>query len=327
MEENMRRLTRFLTVTLFLAFPVLSVAADGWLGVYTQTVDPDLKEAFRLESDYGVIINHVVDNSPADEAGLKQGDIIISLDGTKLTGSDQLSEMIRKYQKGDQVKMTVLRKGKELTLTATIGVRDDDDALALLEKSKSPKPYKKSFSYYYDKSSLSNSYIGINLESLNAQLGEYFGVKDGEGALVTEVIDESPAQKAGLKAGDVIVSIDGKPVKSPSDVQKAIRKKDKGDKATIGILREKKNMEMAVEIEERSAFSFDMPDIVIPDVPGLDNFDFHYLPKMKGLYHGDFDDDIPSMEGLEESMKQLQEQMQKLQEQMEEMRLKSEQKD
>ncbi len=323
----MKRLTKFLTVVLFLAFPALSVAADGWLGVYSQTVDPDLKEAFHLESDYGVIINHVVDDSPADNAGLKQGDIIVSIDGTKLTGSDQLSEMIRKYQKGDQVKMKVLRKGKELTLTAAIGVRDDDDAVTMMGKGKSPKAYKKSLSYFYDKSSFSNSYIGINLESLNAQLGEYFGVKDGEGALVTEVIDDSPARKAGLKAGDVIVSIDSEPVKSPSDIQKAIRKKDKGDKVTIGVLREKRNLEMAVEIDERPEFSFDMPNIVIPDVPGLDNFDFHYLPKMKGLYHGDFDDNLPSMEGLKESMKQLQEQMKILQKQMEEMRLKSEDKD
>jgi C-terminal processing protease CtpA/Prc len=328
----MRKFSTILTGILLLSLSLL--AADlsaktergGWLGVYTQTVDEDLKEAFKLESGEGVVVTMVIPESPADEADIKQGDIIIAFDGVKLTDADQLAESVGKHAPGDEVEIKFLHKGKEKTATVIIGSRDDLKAdNIIIGKTSKPNIITKKF--VQSKSSLSTSYLGVNLESLNSQLGEYFGVKDGEGALITMVTEDSPAQKAGLKAGDVIIEIDGKPVEEPSDVQKAIRGKQKGEKVSLTLMREKNRIMLAAELEEAPA-DFASPDdfVWIPDdddLPDIDLYNLPSMPHMKWLYRGNFDDKIPDMEELQRELQELKTQMKEMMEQFKEMRRES----
>jgi C-terminal processing protease CtpA/Prc len=135
---------------------------------------------------------------------------------------------------------------------------NDKDIKVLLEKGKRPQ-------------------IGVMIEDLNDQLGEYFGVKDGEGVLVKEVIEDSPAEKAGIKAGDVIIRAEGKDVDDGNELRKVISKKEFGDKVQITVLREKKKKDFSVELSEEFSsydfphtysYSYNMPEVI--DIPNIE---------------------------------------------------------
>ncbi len=314
-----------LLLTLFISSLLLSASAsanDAWLGVYTQTVDKDLKEAFDLDAEKGVIIKNVVPNSPADEAGLRQGDVILTIDKISLADADQLTQIIQGHQSGDEIDMTVSRRGKEKQVAITLGEKDDSDRAIILDNNIwSPRAYSKSHQYYRE--AMTNTYIGVTLESLNKQLGEYFGVKDGNGVLISEIQKDSPAEKAGLRAGDVITAIDGSPVDEVSEVREAVSDKKEGESMDLTILRDKREQKIAVQVEEApdnyGAFfmpgNFNWDDLVI-DIPPVPK-----VPKMKGLYRGYYDDDESfdagqfrqEMDKLRDEMKRLQEELQHLQ--------------
>ncbi|MCX6826579.1 MAG: PDZ domain-containing protein [candidate division Zixibacteria bacterium] len=326
----MKRVLLFALLVILMALPLWATSPDNekviiessgaWLGVYTQSVDEDLKDAFKLETDRGVIINQVVPNSPADKAGLKQGDIILSLDGDSVITPEQLAELVGKHNPNDAVKIKVIRKNKQETITATLGSREDESApkfnggrIAL------PRVFSKS--YGFKQNVMADRYtcptgrrVGVTLQSLNSQLGDYFGVKDGQGALITEVIEDSPAKKAGLKAGDVITNIDTDRIEDPGDVQDLIARAKKGDKLTLTLLREKKEIVLAVEVAEspdKSAAVFKSK------LPKFDKY-FSFDPWAKGSIPGEIDDSDSGMEEIQESIKQLQKQMEELQRQFNE---------
>ena len=115
-----------------LAVAVVGFSADAkpksaWMGVYTQTVDDDLAEAFDLKADYGAIVNEVVKGSPADEAGLQEDDIIIKFNGDRVWDSRELTDFVRDHNPGDQVTVTVLRDGAEQELSLTLDRRRASD--------------------------------------------------------------------------------------------------------------------------------------------------------------------------------------------------------
>jgi serine protease Do len=292
--------------------------SDAWFGVYTQTIDPDLKEAFNLDSDYGVIIKMVVPDSPADKAGVRQGDIILRFDGKKVGTAEDLVDFVGAREPGDEVDVRVIRKGKEIVLTAELGKRDyyekyDDD----LRKYSAAVPRTLLKTYKFDKFSFADTYVGVTLENLNTQLGEYFGVRDGKGALIVEVIPESPAEKAGLKAGDVIVKIDGKEVDELSDVKDVVSSSKKGDRLKLMVLRDRQEKEFTLEVEE-TPDDFDFlggwtPDYIFDD-------DYLFVPRMKGLFRGNFEDRLFDREELEKSIEELKREMKNLRRELDDLK-------
>ncbi|PKK83604.1 MAG: hypothetical protein CVT49_07560 [candidate division Zixibacteria bacterium HGW-Zixibacteria-1] len=316
-----------LVIALTVAVLTLSAAAwagpnnDAWMGIYTQTVDPDLKEAFNLDSDHGVVVKMVVPDSPADRAGLKQGDIILMLDDQKLVDADDLVVYVQNRRPGDKVNVEVNRQGVAKTIEVQLGQRDNySDDRDYLFNSPNPAPHSFSRTYKFYDSKYADSYIGVTLQSLNAQLGEYFGVADGKGALITEVMPDSPAGKAGLKAGDVVVAVDGGAIGDPSDVQKAVTAKNEGDKIEVKVIRDRGEKQFAFEVEKSPDTFQPFGNFWVPD----NDEDMIFLPRMKGLFQGDFDQGIPDMKELQEQMKQLQEELKKMQDNMNEMQKKHE---
>jgi len=316
-----RSLTILLASAVALALMAgIGVAGTKWqpkayMGVYTQTVDSELAEAFDLDQDYGAIVNRVARKSPADEAGIQKDDIIISFDGRKVLGSNELTELVRDRQPGDDIKVVVMREGKEQELTITLG------------KTKRRNAYSRALTPYFEGLDLLHAradrpYMGVSMSNLSEQLGEYFGVAEGEGALITEIEKDSPAEQAGLKAGDVIVTIGDEKVFDPADVTEIIGEMEPGDRAEVAVIRDRKGQTVTVELAERERDEDDMLgqffDLRAPDIAPFEV----YIPKSRSLWHSYDSDDSPLLdaESYREEMDKMQQELKELKQQLEEMR-------
>ncbi len=287
-------------------------SGKAWLGVYTQAVDDELTEAFDLPVSHGVIVNRVVKDSPADKAGLNEDDIIIRFDGSKITDADELVEMVGEDQPGDEVAVTVMRGDDELELEVTLGERPGGSKSVWITKN----PKKEDFFFSFDYNEY--PYMGVSLLDLTRQLGDYFGIDKGRGALITDVIKDSPAAAAGLKAGDVIVAIDGDEVFDTEDVEDLIEDKKAGDKVEVSVIRNKEQKKFTVEVTENE----EAPEAYYFKQFYGPNFGFT-LPKMKGKFHdliptpGQYDDALGE---YQEEMKKLKKELKSLREEMQELR-------
>ena len=296
---------------LLTAAPVMAEKSEkAWLGVYLQDINRDLKEAMDLESKRGALIAGVVEDSPAEEAGIEEEDVIVEFDGEKVRGSSSLTKLVKKRSPGDEITITLVRDGKEKSIKVVLGKSpkeslyfsfDDEPYLDMAKKLKSPGVY--SFNW------TSGSRIGVKVQGFSEQLGEYFGVEDAEGVLVTEVEDDMPAQKAGLKAGDVIVEADGEEVDDTQELREIISEKEEGEKVEIKVIRDRKAQTFSVEVEEDAATDF-------------------YSQAMKLKIHPD-KPDVPELiwkqkldSELEDEMEELKKELEELKKEMQELRKK-----
>ncbi len=257
-------------------------SSKAWLGVYLESVDYDISEDYDLSVNYGAFIARVIDDSPAEEAGLKDGDVVIKMDGKKITDSDDLIDFIDDKINGDEITLTIIRDNDEKKLDVTLGrnssrrwsynkspriivYSDDDDDHDFdfnfdfdhdfdfdFDDNHGRKYYQFGHNNRYNKN---HGYIGVHLSELNKQLGEYFGVKKGRGVLISEVVEDSPAEKAGLKAGDVIIKANDEKVYDSQDLIEIISDLDEGDKVNIKIIRDRKEKEFTIEVADSDDFS------------------------------------------------------------------------
>lgn len=302
----------------------LSVPADAgkkhrastWLGIYMQDIDEDMAEAFDLETDKGVIVDDVIDDSPADDAGLRSNDVIISFGGNEIADIDDLNSKMRDYSPGDEVEVKVLRRGKERSYTVELGrERDRNRSYSFqFDDRKWNIPGLQGFSNWTDDR---GGYLGVITMELSDQLMDYFDTRFG--VLVTEVEEDSPAEEAGLKAGDVILNVDRERVDSPGDLQEVIRDHEEGDKIEIVVVRKGEEMTISATLDEADDYSYGgnyllgVPSIQslpsLPSLPGLDNY---YL----GIDEDDFDDIEIDMEELREELKVLQQELKVIKEKL-----------
>ncbi len=170
------------------------------------------------EDDKGAKVTDVTDNSAADKAGLKEGDVIIRVDDTKIENHDQLSKAISKHKPEEKVTIVYLRDGKEQKSTATLGKTTFSGSYSMPRMAPTPD-----MSFNFDNGGQSYYYSSRGRIGLRAQ-----DTEDGKGVKVLDVSDESLAEKAGLKEGDIITEFDGKPINSADDLASAARaSKDK----------------------------------------------------------------------------------------------------
>lgn len=217
----------------------------------------------------GVVVEDVVRNGPAENAGVKESDVITDFDGERVRSARQFSRLVEETPAGRAVKMTVLRNGQRVTLdvkpearqfgrvmpiTPRIPEMPDMSNLELrirpqmesLERQLRDLPEITAFAEAYD---WGNGRLGVQVQNLNEQLASYFGVKHG--ALVASVGKDSAAAKAGLKAGDVITSVNGTAVENPNDLRRALRDAGEGKEFTIDVMRDRKPLSLKGKIEPR----------------------------------------------------------------------------
>ncbi|MFH2055559.1 MAG: PDZ domain-containing protein [bacterium] len=252
-----------LTLSLVLAAFGVAQAETPWLGIYMQNITDELAEAFDLSVTNGVLINNVVYGSPAQKAGIERGDVILAWGDQKIRDTDRLSDLVADSKVGDKVDLLVLRDGKE-----------KDIAVEIAEQQWPHYTINNSDKFLTAFDGAFNGGIGVSIQALTGDLGEYFGVADGAGALITEVHEDTPAAKAGLKAGDVIVAVDGHKVETPSDVRELLAEHEEGEQAELTVVRERQEQTFAVEVEDLGIY-------------GLGSLDFSKLPQLRKLdrYH------------------------------------------
>jgi serine protease Do len=244
--------------------PVVFFGDEGasWLGVETEEVTPDKMKELKLPAERGVVLGSIVPDSPAAKAGLKQNDVITEIDGERVEGDVQFRRMIHEIPAGRSVQFTVWRDGRAQTIGVTLG-KSDEGANAWfrtaprafsfqLPKMEMPPmpdaPEAPGMDWGYGVIAGARPRLGIDAEDLSGQLGAYFGTPEGEGVLVREVNAGSAAEKAGVKSGDVITSLDGDRIRSLGDLREKLADKREDKTVKLGILRNKSEMSVTVEL-------------------------------------------------------------------------------
>lgn len=235
------------------------VEGGGFLGVYGEDITNENMGRYRLNQARGVGVTRVIQNSPAEKAGLRKDDVILRLDGENVTSVRKLNRLVAEIAPDHSVRITISRNGAEQELTATIGKRNNSSFTGELF-GREPRVWKwegplvdrdnllhnnGDLSFLFNNSRR----IGVNTVQLTKQLADYFGVTAGRGVLVTAVIDDGPAAKAGVKAGDVITAVDGEEIDSPGDLSRVISRKKEGE-VSLTVIRNKSQQTIRVTPRE-----------------------------------------------------------------------------
>ena len=236
------------------AADIFSIGNGSRLGVTIRDVDSE--DAKGKTQPSGVVIESVDEDSPAAKAGLKQNDVVVEFDGERVRSVRQFTRLVSETPSGRSVTANVMRDGSRVSITVT--PRDgsnfrflEGEAFEALRPfatrppavvsrparplTTTPTPLPPAFESFVWRSS---NRLGITTGDLSPQLRDYFGAK--EGVLVTSVEDNSAASKAGVKAGDVVTSINGQNVETPADVRRELGRIDPGEEFSIGVVRDKK---------------------------------------------------------------------------------------
>jgi len=231
------------------------IAGGSFLGVYAEDVSKENMGRYNVREVRGVGITQVVKDSPAEKAGLRKDDVILRFDGENVTSVRKLNRLVSEVAPDQSVRLAISRSGSEQEVSVTIGKRNESinagegfralqglpDLRGLMTpeapggnvwKWEGPEQGGDGMVFSFG----NNRRIGVSTMQLTKQLAEYFGVAEGQGVLVTSVAEDSPAAKAGIKAGDVITAIDGEKVDGAGDVARGINKKKEGD-VTLTVIR------------------------------------------------------------------------------------------
>src|SRR6202140_4582266 len=257
-------------------------SSEGWgsgsyLGVDTRDVTSDRLAPLHLKDERGVEVTMVDQDAPAGKAGLKENDVILTLNGSDVQSVEQLRRMIRETPPGRVVTLGISRSGEPMTIKVELADR------------------KKNYSYHFGPDGKdfkfnmptmpampvmpdmdlpvsivvvhSSARSGLMVENLTPHLGDFFGAKNGQGVLVRSVEKGSRADKAGFRAGDVIVKINGEPIRDSGDFSHALRSR-KDNTASISVIRDKKEQTLTITLPERkqSDLFHESLEVQIPEI-------------------------------------------------------------
>jgi serine protease Do len=256
----------------------------AYLGVDITDITKERLSALKLKEEQGVEVTMVDQDAPAGKAGVKEHDVILAINGTSVESGAQLRRVIRETPPGRIISLNVSRDGQPLSLKVQLADRRKTMAWGPKEKefkfampAVPPVPeFDVPVSVVVVHSSMRS---GLMVENLTPQLGEFFGVKNGGGVLVRSVEKGSRAEKAGIRAGDVVVRVDKEGVQDTSDFTRALRARG-GNSVTLGILRDKREQTLTLTLPERKESgalldgeneSVEMPDIDVEAFDGLED--------------------------------------------------------
>ncbi|MFP7754118.1 DegQ family serine endoprotease [Thermodesulfobacteriota bacterium B35] len=180
----------------------------GWLGVVIQDLDEDLAKSFGLDRAQGALVSEVSDNSPAAKAGLRQGDVLVAYNGTPLTNVADLRNKVAMTAPGTRVTMELIRDGHKKKVEVTIGEQPSDFSTRVrMSSAESPL-----------------AAMGLTLQDLTPELADQFGYKVNQGVLVAGVAPDSPAERVGMQAGQLIEEVNKQRVRNLRELKKVLKR-------------------------------------------------------------------------------------------------------
>jgi serine protease Do len=217
----------------------------GFMGVSVGDLTPDLMAAFGFPSGTkGALVQNVVPRGPAAKAGVEAGDLIVALNGKPVDSAGAVTRGVALVPPGQKVEVTVLRKGQKKDLAFNVAQRPEDEGVAQRGESADDDEGGG------DKAKTQK--LGVSLAPMTPEVARELGVSGGEqGVVVTNVVDGGPAERAGMRRGDVILEVNRQPVKQPDDVKSAISKMKAGDMALLRVKRGDQAVFLAVPVGGR----------------------------------------------------------------------------
>lgn len=296
----------------------------GFLGVYLGDKAETCIGESKSSAGQGACVEGVVENGPAEKAGIEKGDVIVRVNGETVEDSDDLRGFIRKTHPGDKVMVVVKRQGKEKTFTVTMGEPDDEGLFSWVKPFVYGAPHSLRKKLIMEMSD--RPWMGIEMQRLSDQLREYFKVKDG-GVLISSVVEDSPAEKAGLKAGDVIVKIDDEEVENRRDVINTLKEKEAGDEISVTVIRNGKKKQKRVTLAESPHQGIEKYGYGDNDDDEIDIFcpdDLRGSEALKFYRAKDFDDFLKDLDvNINSDVKKLQKEIDQLKSEIESLKEKS----
>jgi serine protease Do len=204
----------------------------GYLGVSIQTLTPSLAQALKLESRQGALVSDVLPKSPAEQAGIERGDVIMTFNGKAVNNSRDLAATVAAMPVGEDTEVLVLREGREKTLSLTVGTLPNDAPM-----SEAP-----------ENDLSSRGQWGMQLQNLTPEMARAQGLDDSQGVGVAGVQPDSPAAEAGLRPGDILVQVNRRAVGSIDDVKAAMAAND-SDQLLLLVKRQQGNLFVALSKE------------------------------------------------------------------------------
>jgi serine protease Do len=202
----------------------------GWLGVMIQKITPELKDKLDLEGERGALVADVTSGGPAHKAGIERGDVIISFDGKDIMEMNELPYIVASTPVGKVAKLEVIRKGKKISLEVKIG--------KLKEEQVGEEPAE------------ARSDLGMSVDEITPELARQFGLPEESGLVVVQVENNSPAEEAGIRGGDIIIEIDQEPMEVIDEYSKKIRRYKKGDTILFLVKRREATLYLTLNVWE-----------------------------------------------------------------------------
>jgi C-terminal processing protease CtpA/Prc len=209
---------------------IVTSGDSGWLGVRLEDVTAQKARDLKLPGEFGALVTEVESQSPASKAGIQVNDVLVDFAGDKVRSVAEIRRLIRETPAGREVPVEIVRNGDRRSLRVTLQTRPEGSgeyhglSMPPMEIRPEIRIPPHAFEFPMDRfwNRRDGVRLGIRGQDLTPQLADYFGVKQGKGALVAEVEKGSPAEKAGLRAGDCIVRVDSRDVASVEDLHDAL---------------------------------------------------------------------------------------------------------
>jgi serine protease Do len=220
-----------------------------YLGVSLEEVGAARARDLKLKETSGVEITRVEEGSPAEKAGLKPNDVVLEYNGQRVEGMEQFGRLVRETPAGREVKLVISRGGVNQTVAATVGTRKNKAlgwSMPPGQDFQLPEIHVPDIPQIF--TTLRSPMLGVEAETLGSQLANYFGVK--EGVLVRSVVTETAAERAGIRAGDVITKVDGTIVTTPNEVSSAVRTASSKRTFLVDLVRDHKDISVSVSIDD-----------------------------------------------------------------------------
>jgi len=202
----------------------------GWLGVMIQHITPALREKLGLKSEHGALVADVTSGGPAEKAGIKRGDVIVSFDGKPIREMNDLPYLVACTPIHKKVEVVVIRNGGRKTISVKVGRMKEEETPVAAQQEKAS--------------------LGMTVEELTPRLAKELGLKENKGLVIVKVETGSSAAEAGVKVGDLILEVDRKPVRDLRAFKRKMRQYGKGDTILLLVKRDGATLYLTLRVWE-----------------------------------------------------------------------------